>query len=446
MKMKPNAFKFRGVVEGFYGDPWSHENRLLALDYFQQFGMNIYIIGPKNASWQRADWRSAFSMQFLKEAQELVQKGIERNIQVTFSISPGLNVCYSSEIDRQIVLDKFIQLSNLGVSHFCLMWDDIDWDLREQSDLAKYSYIEDAQAEFTNWILERLSESKSDFDFTICPMIYWGRNSSSYIKRLSLNLNSTINVMWTGRQIRSEYLDCSDAIQFISDSNRPPFYWDNFPVNNLNLRYQLHTGPVQNREENLSDHSVGLVANPMNQFWASLLPLSTIGKYLCNPREYDPWSAWNLSIEELFPNLNDREAAKIFFSAFTNSQISNESSPRLRGVLHSALQQIKVHNFVAANQIINKEVIEIRKAISRIYSEDFNWPQLKFDVSPWISKIETVTRVLEDIGNSLADLTQLPFVLATSNVKLEKSRFEAFGEALDEFIAELKYWHQDSYK
>lgn len=40
------ALKYRGVVEGFYGNPWSHETRLSILDFMGRHKMNSYVYGP----------------------------------------------------------------------------------------------------------------------------------------------------------------------------------------------------------------------------------------------------------------------------------------------------------------------------------------------------------------------------------------------------------------
>lgn len=39
--------RFRGVVEGFYGTPWSHEERMRQLEFYGRNKMNTYIYGPK---------------------------------------------------------------------------------------------------------------------------------------------------------------------------------------------------------------------------------------------------------------------------------------------------------------------------------------------------------------------------------------------------------------
>ena len=41
-------FPIRGVVEGFYGKPWSHQQRIKALRHFGDFNFNTYFIAPKD--------------------------------------------------------------------------------------------------------------------------------------------------------------------------------------------------------------------------------------------------------------------------------------------------------------------------------------------------------------------------------------------------------------
>mgnify|MGYP003342808050 FL=1 len=431
MEAASDAFALRGVIEGFYGRPWTHQNRLIAIDYFANFGMNLYIVGPKDAAWQRTDWRSSFSDTFIAEAAELVTKGKMKGIEVTFSISPGLSVVYSSVADRKLLLDKFSQLAECGVTHFCLMWDDIDWDLQDPNDIEKYTYIEDAQSEFSNWIYECLIAKNPDSKFSICPMIYWGRGSNAYINQIGKNLHPDINIMWTGRQIRSEYIDSVDAQTFARDAKRKPFYWDNFPVNNLSLKHELHLGPVVNRENNLSQHTVGLVANPMNQFWASLLPLSTVGRYLSSPSSYSPEKAWEISLTELFPKREDRDAMRTFSECFLSSPIQNAGNPRLTEIF------THYRNSDACAIDATKNLIhEIEKSYERIISIDFNWPDFAIEVRPWLDKFLKLREILmlmidESVG--ILDIEQ-----RNSKIQeiIDTDRFIVCREQIEEFLYE----------
>ena len=46
----------RGVVEGFYGNPWSHEDRQDLFRFYGDNKMNIHIYGPKNDPYHHSRW------------------------------------------------------------------------------------------------------------------------------------------------------------------------------------------------------------------------------------------------------------------------------------------------------------------------------------------------------------------------------------------------------
>ena len=46
-----------GVIEGFYGRPWTEAQRVRMLDWIGQAGMNMFIYAPKDDIHIRARWR-----------------------------------------------------------------------------------------------------------------------------------------------------------------------------------------------------------------------------------------------------------------------------------------------------------------------------------------------------------------------------------------------------
>ena len=52
---------YRGTVEGFYGTPWSYEDRLDQLKFYGDLKMNMYIYGPKDDPYHSSpDWRKPY--------------------------------------------------------------------------------------------------------------------------------------------------------------------------------------------------------------------------------------------------------------------------------------------------------------------------------------------------------------------------------------------------
>ncbi|RAM60448.1 hyaluronidase, partial [Mesotoga sp. SC_4PWA21] len=92
-----SKFEIRGVVEGFYGVPWSMKARKAMLRFLGEHLYNLYIYAPKDDELHRRRWREQYSEEFKKDFAELVAEGLSCGVSVVFAISPGLGVRYSSD-------------------------------------------------------------------------------------------------------------------------------------------------------------------------------------------------------------------------------------------------------------------------------------------------------------------------------------------------------------
>ena len=64
----------RGVVEGFYGTPWSHQVRLSLIDFYGRFKLNTYLYGPKDDPYHSSpNWREPYPDKEARQLGELVE-------------------------------------------------------------------------------------------------------------------------------------------------------------------------------------------------------------------------------------------------------------------------------------------------------------------------------------------------------------------------------------
>ena len=436
--MAESTFDIRGVVEGFYGRPWTHEQRKRGIEKFAQWGFNTYLIAPKDDSPQRFDWRKPLDSERAGQLRELIEAGNTRGLSVTMAVSPGLSVTYSSLGDRNDVLHRFRQQLEMGADLFVLLWDDIDWDLTQEADQEVYQFVEDAQAEFSNWIFDQLRDLLPTARLMVCPMIYCGRGHNAYLARLGERLDQGIDLMWTGREVRSNYLDVVDAEVFAEDAKRPPLYWDNFPVNNLSMRFELHMGPVVGREAGLCRASRGLLANPMNQFECSLLPLATVARFLNSPFTYQAEDAWEEAFGELFGDSEDGKALKVLLRSVMSSPLSSDAAPDARVAVHKWTSLRKSGRDQDAAMVLHDLASQILAAAERISSDRFAFPRVAVEVSEWIPKFVNSAYVLQAMAEFALSPTQVTSKLLCDRISaLDSDRHIVFGDLLDGAAAEL---------
>lgn len=282
------SFPIRGLVEGFYGPPWSHADRLDVLRFQGQHGMNIYIYGPKDDPYHRKLWREPYPPEQMKRLGALAAAARENFVDFSFAISPGLSMIYSSEAEFQTLARKIASVSKLGVSNFALFLDDVPQDLVHPEDRARFQTLAQAHIYLINHLYEHLQSLSPHYRLTVCPTTYtneWGNRD--YIRELGAGVNREIPLDWTGPEVIPQEITVAQAQEWGGYLHRKPLVWDNFPTNDNNP-WWLNLDSLRGREVGLFSAVQGLFSNPMYQAHATLIPLQSVADYLWNPVAYDP--------------------------------------------------------------------------------------------------------------------------------------------------------------
>jgi hyaluronoglucosaminidase len=447
-------FPVRGVVEGFYGKPWSHAQKLKGIEFFADCNMNTYFLAPKDDPLQRFNWRSPFTEDYLEKTQELIERGKLHGIDFVLCVSPGLSVEYSNEADVDSVVHRFKQLTDLGSTHFGMLWDDIAWEMQHDSDNARYASTAAAHADFTNRVWGKLFAYNEKAQLTVCPMHYAGRGNEPYVVDLGRELKSRINLMWTGRSICSEYLDIADAVIFERNALRPPLYWDNFPVNDGGMQVNRYIGPVRGREKGLHRYSAGLLSNPMLQFEASQIPISTIGEYLWDSESYNPDEAWERALVRLIPNEGDRNALRHFLRTSMGTNVGGDPAPDLRQVFRAGVSAWRAGDMPKAAKVFRSEGQAIIANCEYLRNPEFSYPEIIAEIEPWLIKYQAGGHALVELAEILLTCsydsgrmiitgpTDAPIKLRVLAENLDNIKKNLFGDQivgpLNELAAELQ--------
>ncbi len=294
------SFKNRGIIEGFYGTPWTWPQREAMIEFAGRNKMNWFILAPKEAPWHRSHWQQPHTADELQWLQRLNRTAQARHVNFCYAIAPGRSMNYVNPTDLELLLRKIASVQNLGIRNFALLMDDIPFKLRSQAERKRFRSIEDAHIYVAIRFYRAVKNRDPGAQMFFCPTRYHGKrpHESSYVRSLGQRLPREVQIFWTGPGVVSMTLNEPDSDVVAKALRRPAFYWDNFPVNDYD-RTRFFLGPLAQRAPLLHAHCAGLVANPMNEAEASKLPLMTVADYLWNPMAYAPQRSWDTAVMRL---------------------------------------------------------------------------------------------------------------------------------------------------
>ncbi|MFE0100653.1 beta-N-acetylglucosaminidase domain-containing protein [Streptomyces sp. NPDC059009] len=329
------ATELRGVIEGFYGTPWSHEARLDQLDFYGEHKMNLYVYSPKDDPYLREKWREPYPAEQLSKIKELVDRAHERHVDFTYALSPGLSVCYSSDAEVKALVDKFQTLWDIGVRTFAVPLDDIsytDWNC--PADEAKWGTgggaAGAAQAHLLNRVnREFIAGHPGAQPLQMVPTEYYDVTPSPYKKALAEQLDKDVLVEWTGIGVIAPTMTVAQAKKAREVFGHSILTWDNYPVNDY-VPNRLLLGPFNGREKGLAEELAGITANPMIQPYASKIALFTVADYTWNDRDYDPRTSWSAALKEMADgDARAERALRVFSDASYGSLLNEQQAPQL---------------------------------------------------------------------------------------------------------------------
>ncbi|HEL0009910.1 TPA: beta-N-acetylglucosaminidase domain-containing protein [Streptococcus equi subsp. zooepidemicus] len=289
------SFAMRGVIEGFYGTPWTREERLDCLSFIADKGMNTYMYAPKNDDYQRSHWREPYPEDWVAHFKDLIQLAKERQVDFWYMISPGLDFDYTKEEDYQLLYQKLQQLLDLGVCHFGLLLDDIDYQIvaAVERRFKKTAY---AQAHLATAVYQFLQRQHAAPDLVVCPTEYDNHHDSLYLAELSEAIPAEVAFFWTGPSTLASQISQADIETMAAIYRRPIIIWDNIPVNDYQNDFErLFLTPFANRSPFLCqpDYQVrGIVSNPMISWELSKPTLIDMSHYLWDAKRYQPSYSW----------------------------------------------------------------------------------------------------------------------------------------------------------
>jgi hyaluronoglucosaminidase len=367
------TIKERGIIEGFYGEPWSHEDRLSIIDFMGRMKLNTYIYAPKDDLKHRDNWREPYNEEELNRFGELLAKCEENNVKFIFAVSPGKDFNYNnSDADYKALEEKCRTLSDIGVKDFAIFLDDLNKNMQNAQGHA--ALLNRFQSEFCG-------ETPL---ITVFSEYFEGAITDRYTGEIAKLLDKRIKVMWTGNDVVPSTMKKDDLMRINNIYDRKMLIWWNYPVNDY-APNNLFIGPATGLDTKLSESICGFIANPMNQAEASKIPLFTMADYIWNPKSYKAASSYDAALKAFHPETADalKKVCSILSGNIINNYTDSTEYKRLLDKLYSiSANEEKVKE--TANELT--ELFEgLLQAVEAIRSKEINNNFLD-EISPWLNK------------------------------------------------------------
>lgn len=304
------AFERRGVVEGFFGPPWSMSHRAALFDFGARRGMNTYLYAPKDDPYHRERWQEPYPANEWRELSHLIQLAKRHRIDFVYGFHPGKGLCFSEKDPIDILLDKAKRFYRIGVRNFAVLFDDIPARLERQEDQEQFGgSLAKAEALWLKRILQQQPTSWRDVEWWVCPSYYtedpllarmFGSFEPSFLEIFAFHLPESVACLWTGPRVVSKKISLAHVQKIGSRLHHRMILWDNYPVNDLAMRQEMHLGPLIERDPRLPKQVYGYLNNPLLQESLSFIPLATCFDYALNPKAYHPEQSWEKAVNERF--------------------------------------------------------------------------------------------------------------------------------------------------
>lgn len=361
----------RGVIEGFYGNPWSTEDRKRQFDFYAENKMNVYVYGPKDDPYHRTKWRTNYPAKEGAIIRELATYARERHVDFIWAIHTGGSIS-NSESDFKAVVSKLENVYSLGVRNFSIFFDDFgSADATLQS--AELNYVWD------NFIMKHDDLNR----LSMCPTQYnaayagWDVNSS-YLNGLRDKLNENIEIMWTGDGV-ADMINESDITFFKNATGHYPFIWLNYPVNDYCIGHLLMGKFYGNDQGNntFGGKMTAFASNPMEYAEASKVALYGVADYSWNMKNYNPEKNWERGICAIMPT--QTEAFHVFC----------EHNVDLGSTVHGLRRTGESPNFnaSASAEVLKVQFEKMVQSADTLLSDDYN-PNLILEITPWLQKMK----------------------------------------------------------
>ena len=368
----------RGFIEGYYGNPWSVEDRANLMTWGGYYKLNSYFYAPKDDPKHNAKWRELYTEEEIETLiKPLAEAGNASKCRFVFALHPYMhNPITDSNYDESMAVmkAKFKQVIDAGVRQIAILADDAG----NQGGTHYTRMLTD----MTAWIQELRENGYPDLKlllpFVTQEYMYFGQ---SYYR----NFPENVQIVMTGGQVWG-FCSPSFTNTFYNNVGRGAYLWINWPCTDNSKNHLIMGGYSDFLQPGVDPSKVeGIVLNPMQQSEPSKVAIFGNACYT--------WNMWETEAEA------DAAWDTAFACVDHNSVVPNDASNALRELSKHMIDQTRFED----NPNVLEESVVLRSELSAFQSKLTAGTYTQEDIDSLVEEftiLQNAAKIYREQGNT----------------------------------------------
>ncbi|HTT97231.1 MAG TPA: beta-N-acetylglucosaminidase domain-containing protein [Rhizomicrobium sp.] len=273
-----------GIIEGFYGKPWSWAARAETAAFLAPHGYGFYYYAPKADPYLRERWQEDHPSDMAEHLRMFAARCRELDVRFGVGLSPFEIYRDFGRDARAALVRKLAFLKDVGIDDLAILFDDMRGDIPG---------LAETQVGILHWIAERTSAKR----LVVCPTYYsddpvldrvFGQRPGNYLEEFGARLDPDIEIFWTGEEVCSREFTVGHLTRVCNLIGRKPVLWDNYPVNDgKRMSQYLHLRGFTGRPAAIADVISAHAINPALQPVLSRIPALTLAASYASGDAYE---------------------------------------------------------------------------------------------------------------------------------------------------------------
>ena len=386
----------RGFIEGYYGNPWSTEDRAALMTWGGYYKLNTYFYAPKDDEKHRAKWSELYTQEELEEKIiPLAEAGNASKCRFAYALHPfpgGNHFRFDTEEHYQEDLAKlkakFMQVIECGVRQIAILADDF-WNPGGENGLRLLNDV-------TEWLKTEVQAEYPDMKTTLpyVPFDYMGNGSSSEFTSLK-QAPDNVQLVMTGGKVWGEVTD-SFTSTFTNNVGRGPFLWINWPCTDNSKKHLIMGGYTTFLHPGVNpDNIQGIMLNPMQQSEPSKVAIFGNACYCWNiwESEEEANQAWDDSFKYVDHNGSNANSASDALRELSKHMINQnmdgrvtvlQESVELKPLLNEYKSKLSAGTVTAEDTDAIIDEFEVLQKAAKTFRENAGDSRLRDQMVYWL--------------------------------------------------------------